>query len=323
MTALAKFAASLVALVLLVLPTACAGSEQEGADPGPMAGSADHDGGDDGGGNGGNGNGGNGNGGNGNGGQGNRAESEDEGPGFIQTVVGFVLVLRDNCAETLEPGETVDVGVERLVAFVICIADQGWKVPPSMQLTLPDASHETVVAQRREDGRWQWRITPGYGDLPVDTPGTYDFVISTPSGTHGNPSTTLAPTGSSSPSPTATATGTAASSYSGRITVQPATTPRLMAPSLVQPGATVVVALAGYDAGSAVTVVVYGPGVPAETTPRDFERLAQLPSARADDHGEARVTWTAPAVTQRAIYGLWLDPLPAGCLQLCQVAVAP
>ena len=291
-TAFAKTVASVAAMTAVALATACAGADDHGADPGNLTKAPDDA---------------TASGGSSPGGNtesqgastppstGANPEEEESGdsPGAIQDFVWVLPTGEDQCVKQLKLDSAADVALERLQAIVLCFADQGWIASPSIRLTLPDGSVEGVRPQPSDGGGWQWGFTPGLGDSPVDAVGDYRFVIPTPSGAHGDPPTSVAPTSSpAAPSGSSTSTpsgtdkqATSAGGYSGLIRVKRSSTPRLVAPTEVRSGGTLPIALAGYEPGSDVEMVVYGPGV---GYPIDFPRLGSLPAATAGvDLGEA------------------------------------
>jgi hypothetical protein len=196
-------------------------------------------------------------------------------------------------------GVPAAVSVERLDTLWVCFEDLGWTAAPTISVTAPDGAVASVSAAPLGSA-WQWRFVPGFGDPVVDELGQYSFSIVGPD---GDP---------------------AAAPFSGTITVTAATQARMMATTILGPGETLHVVLAGYSPGSVVPHI-YGPATPRDpvTHLSDYPLFADLDAITVGADGESSLDWTPPAEVVAGEYGFWLDPLPVNCRALCGFVLGP
>jgi hypothetical protein len=77
-------------------------------------------------------------------------------------------------------------------------------------------------------------------------------------------------------------------------------------------GSQLYVWFSGFPGFSMVYVSLYGPG-----EARKYPLLVDLPGVRTDQHGEGTASWAIPSGAAVSKYVIWIDPPPAGCLNLC------
>jgi hypothetical protein len=211
----------------------------------------------------------------------------------------------------------------RLVKQGLCFAGLQTPVPPSIIITTPDGTRETMPLLISRTDLWMYVVDPVPGQGPEASLGEYAFQVTTTIAGTGssNASLTTSPS-AGGPSPSIT-TSPAASvvTTSGHFTVIPATEPSVAVGSdpltagqqaSVSAGGQLHIWFSGFPSFSLVWVSLYGPGAAL-----NYPWLADLPVVKTDQHGEGDATWTVPPGAATAWYAVWTDPPLADCSNLC------
>jgi hypothetical protein len=208
----------------------------------------------------------------------------------------------------------------RFVERGLCFIGLNPLTPPSIQITTPDGTLETMPLQGTAFGGWDYFLLPVPGQGAEASLGEYTFQVTTAIAGAGSPGGSL--TASPAPSPSITASPAASVVLtSGHFTVVPATQPSVAIGSdpltarqqaVVPAGSQLHIWFSGFPSRSLVYASLYGPGA-AGTYPL----LTDLPGLKTDQYGEADATWTVPSGAAGATYAVWVDPTPAGVVNPC------
>lgn len=193
--------------------------------------------------------------------------------------------------------------VQRFVERVLCFTGLDTSVPPSLVVTTPENTRETVTLTS-DSGEWDGVLISVPGQGAEANLGEYSFQVTTPI------------PGSTSTSPTAGVMTT-----SGHFTVVPGAQPSaevggastVGAKQVFLPaGSQLYVWFSGFPGFSMVYVSLYGPGAS-----RNYPLLVDLPGVRTDQHGEGTVSWAIPSGAAVSKYAIWIDPPPTACHNPC------
>lgn len=213
--------------------------------------------------------------------------------------------------------------LQRFVARGLCFIGLNALTPPSIQITTPDGTLETVPLLNAGSDGWDYVLLPVPGQGAEASLGDYTFHVTTAiAGTGGSGASPAAPAPSPS-SATSPATSPAASvvTTSGHFTVIAATQPSVAVGSDplaagqqadVSAGSQLHIWFSGFPSFSLVYASLYGPGAAG-----NYPLLADLPGLRTDQYGEADATWMVPSGTAAARYAVWISPTPAGGINPC------
>jgi hypothetical protein len=147
-------------------------------------------------------------------------------PGSVSSIFSSIPneVPCGTSANTVTAGSTdIFFTIQELQEHIICITGLSSGSVPIMLITTPTGARHTVTAHPFDD-MWEWSLTAGPGEGPVDSVGDFKFEVLTTASTSATPTTS--PTSPSAPatvSPTSTAPLTSPSSIS---TTSSNTTPR-------------------------------------------------------------------------------------------------
>jgi hypothetical protein len=195
--------------------------------------------------------------------------------------------------------------IQRFVARALCFTGLDTSVSPSIVITTPEGSEEsvTLTPNSRE---WDYPLIPVPGQGAEASLGEYSFRVTTPI------------PGAASASPTAGFVNT-----TGQFTVMPESQPAAEVGDSAVPegnhvflpaGSQLYIWFSGFTSFSIVYVSLYGPGPGAA---REYPLLADLPAVKTDPYGEGTVTWAIPPDAAPSEYLIWVDPPPTGCPNPC------
>lgn len=209
--------------------------------------------------------------------------------------------------------------LQRFVARGLCFIGLNALTPPSIQVTTPDGTLETMPLLSAGSDGWDYVLLPVPGQGAEASLGEYSFHVTTAiAATGGSGASPAAP----APSPSST-TSPAASvvTTSGHFTVIAATQPSVAVGSDplaagqqadVSAGSQLHIWFSGFPSFSLVYASLYGPGAAG-----NYPLLTDLPGLKTDQYGEADATWTVPSSTAAARYAVWINPTPAGGINPC------
>jgi hypothetical protein len=202
--------------------------------------------------------------------------------------------------------------LQRFIAQGLCFTGLNALTPPSIQITAPGGSRETVPLLEFGPGKWEYVLLPVPGQGAEASLGEYTFQVTAAPADTGSLSASA--TASPAPSPSVTTT-------SGHFTIIPATQPSVAVggdpltvgrQADVSAGSQLHIWFSGFPSFSLVYASLYGPGAAGK-----YPLLTDLPGLKTDQNGEADATWTVPSGTAAASYAIWIDPTPAGGVNPC------
>jgi hypothetical protein len=210
--------------------------------------------------------------------------------------------------------------LQRFVVRGLCFFGLNALAPPSIEITTPDGTQETMPLLGPGSDEWKYVLLPVPGQGAEASLGEYSFQVTTAMAGTGSASASAATSPAPSPSIT-TSPAASVVTTSGHFTVIPATQPSVAIGSdpltasqqaTVSAGSQLSIWFSGFPSFSLVYASLYGPGVAGKAP-----LLTDLPALKTDQYGEADLTWTVPSSAATARYAVWIDPTPAGVVNPC------